>query len=143
MAIRQKLASGIDTGGSVKVGVAVRMGVNTGFVVVGGIGENLPTDYTAVGDTTVVAARLEQAAEPNTILISDLTRNAVGDFMEVEAVGGMQLKGKSHLVNAFKVLGVRRHSDSQTGGGRPLSPLVGRERELASLEDALAEAEFA
>jgi class 3 adenylate cyclase/tetratricopeptide (TPR) repeat protein len=141
MAIRQKLASGIDTGGSVKVGVAVRIGVNTGFVVVGRIGENLPIDYTAIGDTTVVAARLEQTAEPNTILISDLTRQAVGDFVELEAVGGMQLKGKSHLVNAFKVLGVRDHSDSRAGEGTPLSPFVGREREFASLEDALAEAE--
>src|SRR5580704_10296953 len=141
MAIRQKLASGIDTGGSIKVGVAVRMGVNTGFVVVGRIGENLPIDYTAIGDTTVVAARLEQMAEPNTLLISDLTRQAVGDFVELEAVGGMQLKGKSHLVNAFKVLGVRDHSDSRAGEGTPLSPFVGREREFASLEDALAEAE--
>jgi class 3 adenylate cyclase/tetratricopeptide (TPR) repeat protein len=141
LAILQRLAAGIDTGGSIKVDVPVRIGINTGFVVVGSIGEKLPIDFTAVGDTTVVAARLEQAAAPNTILISESTREAVGDFVELEAVGGMQLKGKSHPVNAFRLLGVRHHSDSRTGGRRPLSPFVGRGRELAFLEDALAEAE--
>src|SRR5262249_60858962 len=51
----------------------VRMGINTGLVVVGKIGDNLRMDYTAVGDTTHVASRLEQLAEPGTILISEAT----------------------------------------------------------------------
>jgi class 3 adenylate cyclase/tetratricopeptide (TPR) repeat protein len=141
MAIRQRLASGIDMGSAGKVDLVVRMGINTGFVVVGQIGDNLRMEYTANGDTTVVAARLQQVATPGDILISGLARNAAGDIAEFEPVGGIQLKGKSHLVDAFKVLGSRRYSDSRVSEGRPLSPFVGRDRELASLEDALAEAE--
>src|SRR6266702_1765351 len=54
-----------------------RMGLNTGLVVVGSIGDNLRMDYTAVGDTTNLAARLQQVAEPDTILISETTRRLV------------------------------------------------------------------
>ena len=59
------------------VDLAVRMGINTGPVVVGNIGANLAMDYTAIGDTTNVAARLQQLAEPNTILISEATARHV------------------------------------------------------------------
>src|SRR5712692_11983135 len=62
LAIRRALAEGIAVPGTGKVEVGLRQGINTGFVVIGKIGENLRMDYTAVGDTTNVAARLQQAA---------------------------------------------------------------------------------
>ncbi len=57
--------------------LAVRMGVNTGFVVVGSIGDNLRMDYTAVGDTTHLAARLQQLAQPGMILVGESTARLV------------------------------------------------------------------
>src|SRR6266545_5721189 len=58
--------------------LAIRMGINTGFVVVGKIGDNLRMDYTAVGDTTNVAARLQQLAEPGAVLLSEATHRSCG-----------------------------------------------------------------
>src|SRR5262245_33554620 len=64
--------------------VSVRIGLNTGPVVVGTIGDNLRMDYTAVGDTTNLAARLQQLAEPGVILVSDATRRQVGEQVRLE-----------------------------------------------------------
>src|SRR2546422_8432723 len=71
--LRDRLSAPIDVLGD----VTVRMGLNTGLVVVGTIGDNLRMDYTAVGDTTNLAARLQQAAEPGTMLISESTHRLV------------------------------------------------------------------
>jgi class 3 adenylate cyclase len=67
------------------------MGLNTGPVVVGKIGENLRMDYTAVGDTTNLAARLQQHAEPGSILISESTR-----LGNIKAVPGSSPCGTGH-----------------------------------------------
>src|SRR5207247_1009478 len=72
----------------------VRQGLNTGLVVVGSIGSDLRMDYTAVGDTTNVAARLLQAAAPGQIVISEAVQRAVGGYFETEALGPLSLKGK-------------------------------------------------
>ena len=71
-----------------------RMGLNTGFVVVGSIGDNLRMDYTAVGDTTNLAARLQQVAEPGTILISDTTRRLVQGHFHLEALPPSRSKAR-------------------------------------------------
>jgi len=139
LAIRQKVAAGIDIGGGRRVELSIRIGLNTGFVVVGRIGENLQMDYTAIGDTTVVAARLQQSAQPGDIQISESTRRSVGDLAEVDQVGDLQLKNKSNLVRAWRVLGPRRGVRGEVAGA--LSPFVGRERELATLRDALLDVE--
>lgn len=83
-----------------------RMGLNTGLVVVGSIGDNLRMDYTAVGDTTNLAARLQQVAEPDTILISESTRRLVQGSMRLEALAPVEVKGKIAPVVVYKVLGV-------------------------------------
>src|SRR5215203_1753323 len=69
----------------------VRMGLNTGWVVVGGIGDQLRKDYTAVGDTTNLAARLQQLAEPGTILASEATSRAL-QGVQMEPVGPLKVK---------------------------------------------------
>ncbi len=122
--------------------LSVRIGLNTGLVVVGTIGDNLRMDYTAIGDTTNLAARLEQVAEPRTILVSEATRRLVGREAQFESLGPVQVKGKSELVAVYRVLGISTRALPLRGfGERSLSTYVGRDRELAALRDLLDEVE--
>ena len=120
------------------VELSVRMGLNTGPVVVGSIGDNLRMDYTAVGDTTNLAARLQQSAEPGAILISDAVARLVRGYVTLAAMPPLTLKGKNEPVVAHLLLavGTRR---SRLTEDRTLSPFVGRERDLNVLREALAE----
>ncbi len=122
--------------------LSVRMGLNTGLVVVGGIGDNLRMDYTAVGDTTNVAARLQELAEPGTILLSEATARLLQDHVRLEALEPVELKGIVGAVRAYRLLEfIPRRSALEVLGERALSPFVGREREVAALLDLLAQAE--
>jgi tetratricopeptide (TPR) repeat protein len=126
-----------------RLGVPFRMriGIHTGPVVVGRIGDDLRMDYTAVGDTTNLAARLQQAAPPGSILISDATEALVAGFFDLEDLGGIWLKGKSQPVHAFRVQGERAVSGRiEAAGEAGLTPLVGRERDLDTLADAFESA---
>jgi class 3 adenylate cyclase/tetratricopeptide (TPR) repeat protein len=116
------------------VGCRFRVGLNTGPVVVGTVAEDLRMDFTAIGDTVNLAARMEQTAEPGSVLISEPTHRAVADFFECEDVGDLALKGKAEPAPAWRVLrekGMRTRF--QAAAERGLSPLVGRDRELAEL----------
>src|SRR6266581_1288735 len=86
--------------------LTVRMGLNTGLAVVGSIGDNLRMDYTAVGDTTNLAARLQQVAVPDTILISEATSRLVQGAIRLETLPPVQVKGKTVPVAIYKVLGI-------------------------------------
>ena len=120
----------------------LRMGLNTGLVVVGGIGDNLRMDYTAVGDTTNVAARLEQAAAPGTILVSDATARLVTGYVRTDVVGPLAVKGKNEPVLAHRVVGIGlRRSPLDSVAARRLTPFAGRAAEFAQLRDALAKTE--
>jgi tetratricopeptide (TPR) repeat protein len=119
------------------VGFRMRIGIHTGLVVVGKIGDDLRMDYTAVGDTTNLAARLQQAAKPGSILLSDATESLVSGFFELEYLGAIGLKGKAQPVHAFSVEGERPVSGRiEAAGETGLTPLVGRERDLDSLRAA-------
>ncbi len=114
--------------------IAVRMGLNTGLVIVGAIGDDLRMDYTAVGDTTNVAARLQQAGTPGQILISEATHRLVADYCTTRPLEEFALKGKSKAIRAWEVNSVnesRTRIEVETERG--LTPFVGRERELALL----------
>jgi class 3 adenylate cyclase/tetratricopeptide (TPR) repeat protein len=120
----------------------VRQGLNTGLVVVGSIGNDLRMDYTAVGDTTNVAARLQQSAEPGRVTISDATHRLVRGYFETRAIGQLHLKNRDEPVMAWDVLAARdarTRLELETAGG--LTPFVGRERELGLLLDAFASAQ--
>ena len=117
-------------------GLEARIGINTGQVVVGGEGDTLVT-----GDAVNVAARLEQAAASGETLIGGETRQLIRDAIRVEAVEPLALKGKSRLVEAFRLLDIDAAAPSFA---RHLeTPLVGRERERERLwrdyEDAIAD----
>jgi class 3 adenylate cyclase len=119
-----------------------RMGLNSGLVVVGSIGDNLRMDYSAIGDTTNLASRLQQQAEPGDILISESTARLVQGYVRLEALPPVQVKGKTEPMPLSKVMGtLPRRSPIANRSERILSPFVGRERELATLEAVFAQVE--
>jgi tetratricopeptide (TPR) repeat protein len=124
-----------------EVALQLRMGAHTGFVVVGAIGDNLRMDYTAVGDTTHLAARLQQLAEPGAILISDATARLVEGYARLESRGPTAIRGKTEPVIVHVVLGPGTRRSRLDGGRHRLSRFVGRNRELSALVDLLAQVE--
>ncbi|TMK23980.1 MAG: hypothetical protein E6G62_09585, partial [Actinobacteria bacterium] len=108
---------------------ALRVGVNTGEVLAGRVGD----DYTVIGDAVNVAARLESAASPGTITVGERTRRATQDVVAYEELEPLQLKGKVDPVAAWRALAVARQSGRELEQRRE-TPLIGRREELASLE---------
>jgi class 3 adenylate cyclase/tetratricopeptide (TPR) repeat protein len=119
--------------------IQVRLGLNTGLVVVGAIGDNLRMDYTAVGDTTNLAARLQQVATPGQVVISEATHRLVAGYCDTRSLGVLSLKGKSDPVQAWEVLAARAdRTRLEVEAERGLTPFVGRERELRLLHECFA-----
>ena len=124
-----------------KEGLAVRMGLNTGLVIVGAIGDDLRMDYTAVGDTTNVAARLQQSASPGQIVTSDTTHRLVTGYCTTRPLGEFALKGKSDAIIAWEVISVdEARTRIEVEAERGLTPFVGREHELEILSSCFAQA---
>jgi len=114
----------------------VRQGINTGLVVVGSIGSDLRMDYTAIGDTTNVAARLQQAADPGRVMISEVTHRLVSGYFHTRSVGELALKGKAEPVRGWEVISARvARTRLEVEAERGLTPFVGRERELRFLSE--------
>jgi predicted ATPase len=124
------------------VEVRLRLGLNTGLVVVGRIGDDLRMDYTAVGNTTHLAARMQALAAPGTILLTEATYRLIAGYIRSEALGPVEVKGQRTPIQAYKVIGRQRwRSRLEMSAERGLTPLVGRQRELALLHDCLRRAE--
>jgi hypothetical protein len=119
----------------------VRQGLNTGLVVVGSIGSDLRMDYTAVGDTTNVAARLQQAADPGRIVISEGTHRLVSGYFHLRPLGPLTLKGKAETISAWEVVAARQaRTRLEVEAERGLTPFVGREPELRLLMERFDQA---
>jgi class 3 adenylate cyclase/tetratricopeptide (TPR) repeat protein len=126
----------LDSGA--QVALSVRMGLNTGLVVVGAIGDNLRMDYTAVGDCTHLAARLQQSAAPGTILVSQATARLIEDHVALEPLGALDVRGLTAPVTVFRLTGVAGPGE-QPPARRARSRFVGREREAATLRELVGE----
>ncbi|HWC04823.1 MAG TPA: adenylate/guanylate cyclase domain-containing protein [Methylomirabilota bacterium] len=114
----------------------MRIGLNSGTVVVGKIGDNLRMDYTAQGDTVNLAARLEQACHPGGVLVSEATRRLAAGAFTFRALPPLSVKGKEAPVTVHEVTGLRERR-ARVDVATELTPLVGRQRELAHLREAL------
>ncbi len=112
---------------------AIRVGINTGPVMVGMVGFGTATDYTAMGDAVNVAARMEQTASPGTVQISDDTRQIVDAFFDTESLGVLEIKGKSGGVGAFRVIAIKADPERREGITGIEAALVGRDTELSTL----------
>jgi class 3 adenylate cyclase len=116
----------------------IRVGLNSGEVVVRAIGNDLHMDYSAVGQTTHLAARMEQLATPGTIRLTAATLRLVDGLVRVQALGPIPVKGMTEPVEVYELIGasaLRRRL--QAAAARGLTRFVGREAELAALRQAL------
>jgi class 3 adenylate cyclase/tetratricopeptide (TPR) repeat protein len=117
--------------------ITVRIGLNTGLVVVGKIGDDLRMDYTAIGDTTNLAARLQVVAEAGTVLLSESTRRAAADAIRTIPLGEKQLKGKTEVA-VHRLEGPTTPRRVTRVEGRPM---VGRRDEVATITRAVRDLE--
>src|SRR5215203_3039004 len=117
----------------------VRVGINTGLAVLAAVGDEIRTEYTAMGDTTNVAARLQSAAEPGSVLISADTYHLVKQLFELRPRGGAMVKGKSAPIVTYEVLSPRVVPGKVRGLEGLTSPLVGRAAEYKLVNDKLNE----
>jgi class 3 adenylate cyclase/tetratricopeptide (TPR) repeat protein len=122
--------------------VVVRIGVNSGPVVVGRIGDNLHANYTADGETTHLAFRLQQHADAGGILIANSTKRLVEGYVKLEAGPFLQLKHTDEPVPTFKVVGIGgRRSRIDVLVHPPETTFIGRDAELNALLEELSDAE--
>jgi class 3 adenylate cyclase len=113
----------------------IRAGINSGPVMVGNIGSDLRYEYTALGDAVNVAARMQTAAEPSTIVITEMTRRLTGDTFDLDDLGEITVKGKSEPIHAYRVIG-RKAAPARRRGLESVgldSPMVGRDEPLHRL----------
>jgi predicted ATPase/class 3 adenylate cyclase len=123
------------------VEVHIRVGLHSGEVVVRAIDSSLHMDYTAVGQTTHLAARMEQLAAPGSIRLTAETLRLAEGFVQVTALGPVPVKGLAEPVEVYELVGataVRRRI--QASAARGLTPFIGRQPEMEALQQALARA---
>jgi class 3 adenylate cyclase/tetratricopeptide (TPR) repeat protein len=119
----------------------LRIGLNTGLVVVGAIGRDLRMDYTAVGDTTNLASRMLNVAQPGQIVCTPATHRLTAGFFDFEDLGQFSVKGKSEPVRGWAVARERRgRTRLEVSRERGLTPLLGRIEEMETLGLAYARA---
>jgi len=119
----------------------IRVGLNSGLVIVGSVGDDLRMDYTAIGDTTNLASRMESMAQPGTVLVSADTHRITRDYFKWESLGEMSVKGKEEPVETYRLI---EASEVETRIGasaaRGLTRFVGRRKELDALKEAFEKA---
>jgi class 3 adenylate cyclase/tetratricopeptide (TPR) repeat protein len=130
---RHASAAGRDPSGS----VALRVGINSGEVVVRAIGNDIHMDYSAIGETTHVASRMEASAPPGSIHLTRATLGLAEPFIHARPVGPLVIKGKPEPVDVFELVAARAIGRSQAAALRGLTRFVGREDELAALRRAV------
>ncbi|MGD0661061.1 MAG: adenylate/guanylate cyclase domain-containing protein [Syntrophorhabdales bacterium] len=119
----------------------MRIGLNSGPVVVGAIGDDLRMDYTAIGDTINLASRMESSAPAGAIYVSGHTHRLARDFFTFSSLDKVQVKGKEEPQEAYVLLSpteVKTRIEASAASG--LTPFVGRHKEMETLSEALGKA---
>ncbi len=117
---------------------SVRMGLNSGEVVVGGIGDDLQMDYTAIGHSVGLGQRMEQLAEPGKAYLTEHTAALISGYFELRDKGLLEVKGVRTPLRVYELAGTGTARTSlEVAGARGFTPFVGRESELSSLTTAL------
>ncbi len=121
------------------VPIQIRVGLNSGEVVVRAIGSDLHMDYTAVGQTTHLAARMEQMATPGTILLAPATLQLAEGYVQVAARGPVAVKGLPEPVEIYALTGASaQRTRLHAAAARGLTRFVGRDAEIEQIRRALA-----
>jgi class 3 adenylate cyclase len=117
----------------------IRAGINTGPVIVGNVGSDLRYEYTALGDAMNTAARMQAAADPGTVIVTEATLRLAPEAFDAEDLGEIEVKGKSDRVHAYRIVG-RRAAPGRRRGLERIgldSPMVGRAGPLGTLTQLL------
>ena len=128
--VRGVSEQGSEAANRLGVPISVRVGINTGLVVVGEVGSDLRVEYTALGDAINVAARMEQTAEPGTVRVTQETLELLGPGVTSESLGPVDVKGRAEPVLAHRISAV---TERAVGAEAASTPLVGRDDELDKL----------
>jgi ABC-type oligopeptide transport system substrate-binding subunit/class 3 adenylate cyclase/ribosomal protein L40E len=115
----------------------MRIGINTGNVVIGEIGTDMHVEYLAIGDAVNVAARLQSAAEPGKVIVSEACARLVSAEFNLKDLGKIMVKGKAEPLQAFELISVKAVPESGRGIAGLPTPHVGRAQEMEKLQSSL------
>ena len=118
------------------IAIEVRVGINTGLAVTGAVVDSLNV-FSALGDTTNVAARMQSLAAPGSVVMAETTYALVSTDIDVRELGPQDVKGKKDSALVYEVTGVSSSPQSRRGVPGFKSPMVGRDSELDSLIDVV------
>ncbi len=119
------------------ISLKIRIGLNSGLVVVGNIGSDLRMDYTALGDTVNVASRLQNVAEPGTVLVSRPVYEQTNPLFEYRELGSIRVKGRVEPVEIFELTSVKQKAGRVRGIAGLNAPMVGRDEEMTRLRQVV------
>jgi class 3 adenylate cyclase/tetratricopeptide (TPR) repeat protein len=124
-----------------QIDINVRVGINTGLVLVGNVGSDLQVEYTAMGDAINLAARMEQTAEPGTVQIAVDTYQRVAPLFEIDPLGAVDVKGRENPIETYRPLRPKDDPGRMRGIAGLDAPMIGRETEWQRIREVAGSAQ--